>query len=232
MYLADMIACRSCDLLHRKVPLEERSEARCTRCGAVLYRRVTDRVEPLLAVTLGALITFLFANLFPIVELETQGITTQTTLIGAVVLLWQDDRWPIALIVLCTTILFPLTEMLALIYLLVPLQLRRRPRLLNGMLRTILAVRPWGMLEVFMLGTLVALVKLSSAARMIPEPALFAFGAMTLLVGLINSFDPRVLWDVADARCGKPAEPARRPTKPSHTKMRPASTAPTRHEAP
>jgi len=199
----DLIACKYCDKLHRKVALPRRAVARCGRCNAILYQYTDGRVDKLLAIALTALITYLIANYFPIVELETQGITTQTTLIGAIDQLWIDGRWLIALLVLCSALLFPLCEMLALLYLLIPLQFKRRPRHFDAVLRALLAIRPWGMIEVFMLGVLVTLVKLSSVARLIPEPALFAFGGLTLLVALMLSFDPHTLWDVADARCGR-----------------------------
>ncbi len=198
-----LIACKYCDKLHEKVALPRRALARCTRCNAILYQYTDGRVDKLLAVTLTALITYLIANFFPIVELETQGITTQTTLLGAIDRLWIDGRWLIALLVLCSALIFPLCETLGLLYLLIPLQFRRRPRHFDAVLRALLAIRPWGMIEVFMLGTLVTLMKLSSAARLIPEPALFAFGCLTLLAALTLSFDPHTLWDVADARCGR-----------------------------
>jgi len=203
MPYTERIACKYCDKLHTKVKLPRRARARCSRCNAVLYQYTDGRVDRLLAVTLTAFITLLIANGFPIVELETQGITVQTTLIGAIGQMWSDGRWAIASLVACSALLFPLGEMLAMLYLLVPLQFRRRPRHFDGVLRALLAVRPWGMIEVFMLGVLVTLVKLSSVARLIPEPALFAFGTLTLLTGILLTFDPYTLWDVADARCGR-----------------------------
>lgn len=205
----ELIACKYCDKLHRKVALPRRSVARCSRCHGVLYQSTDARVDRLLAITLTTLITFLIANFFPIVELETQGITVQTTLIGAIEQLWLEDRGPVALLVLCSALLFPLCETLALLYLLIPLQLRRRPRYFDEVLRMLLAVQPWGMIEVLMLGILVALIKLSSFARMIPEPALFAFGCLTLLTTLTLSFNPHTLWDIADARCGLWRKPGR-----------------------
>lgn len=203
MPFTELIACKYCDKLHRKVGLPHRAVARCSRCNAILYQQTDGRVDRLLAVTLTALIVFLIANFFPIVELETQGITTETTLVGAIGQLWQDGREVIALMVLCCALLFPLCETLALLYLLIPLQMRKRPRHFDSVLRALLAIRPWGMIEVFMLGILVTLVKMSSVARLIPEPALFGFAALTLLAALTLSFDPHTLWDVAEARCGR-----------------------------
>ena len=69
---------------------------------------------------------------------------------------------------------------------------------MKSLLRGIQFVRPWGMIEVFMLGVLVTLVKMVSIARVIPEAALFAFGALTLMFAVVVSFDPRALWDIAN----------------------------------
>jgi paraquat-inducible protein A len=78
----------------------------------------------------------------------------------------------------------------------------------NALLRGIQFVRPWGMIEVFMLGVLVTLVKMVSIARVIPEAALFAFGALTLMFAVVVSFDPRALWDLAE-KLGQRGEPRR-----------------------
>jgi paraquat-inducible protein A len=193
------IACEICDTLHHKHHLTGRASARCTRCGSTLYRHVGLRsADRELAIAFASLITFLIANAFPIVELETNGLTTRTTLIGAIINLVNGDRTLIAGVVALVTIVFPLIEMMALIYLLMPLRLGYKPAGFDRVLRTIQAVRPWGMIEVFMLGILITVVKMTSIARVIPEIALFAFGTLTFLVAALVSFDPRDLWDLAD----------------------------------
>ena len=193
------IACEICDTLHHKHHLTGRASARCTRCGSTLYRHVGLRsADRELAIAFASLITFLIANAFPIVELETNGLTTRTTLIGAIINLVNGDRTLIAGVVALVTIVFPFIEMMALIYLLMPLRLGYKPAGFDRVLRTIQAVRPWGMIEVFMLGILITVVKMTSIARVIPEIALFAFGTLTFLVAALVSFDPRDLWDLAD----------------------------------
>jgi paraquat-inducible protein A len=194
----NLIACHECDTLFRKPRLVGRTVARCPRCGASLYRGVSRKLDAICALTLAALITFLIAQGFPIVELETNGITSQTTLFGALVALWGEDMQIVAVMVFCSTILFPLTELVALLYVLVPLRSGYVPAYFNRVLRAIQFVRPWGMIEVFMLGVLITIVKMISLARVIPEAALFAFGALTLMFAVVVTFDPRVLWDIAD----------------------------------
>lgn len=194
----NLIACHECDTLFRKPTLVGRTVARCPRCGATLYRGVSRKLDAITAMTLGALITFLIAQSFPILELETSGITSQTTLFGALIALWGEDMQIVAVMVFCSTFLFPLTELVALLYVLIPLRAGVVPPAFNRVLRAIQFVRPWGMIEVFMLGVLITIVKMVSLARVIPEAALFAFGALTLMFAVVVTFDPRILWDLAD----------------------------------
>jgi len=101
----------------------------------------------------------------------------------------------VATLVFATTLLFPLVDLLSMLALLLLVR-RGRPALLW---RFVLALRPWSMIEVFMLGLLVALVKLSHMAHVLPGVALWAFAVLTVLLAVILSFDPRTLWD--DSPC-------------------------------
>ncbi|MDI9690384.1 paraquat-inducible protein A, partial [Burkholderia cenocepacia] len=87
------------------------------------------------------------------------------TLIGAIDALWRQDMAIVGVMVFCSTVLFPLVEMAALLYVLLPIRRGIVPPGLNLVLRTIQLVRPWGMIEVFMLGILVTIVKMVSLAR-------------------------------------------------------------------
>lgn len=203
----NLIACHECDALFSKPPLARRQVARCPRCGATLYRSISANLDGISAMTLAALITFLIAQAFPIVELETNGITSQTTLFGALIALWSEDMQIVAVMVFCSTILFPLTELVALLYVLIPIRAGYVPPAFNRVLRAIQFVRPWGMIEVFMLGVLITIVKMVSLARVIPEAALFAFGALTLMFAVVVTFDPRVLWGLADRLGDRSARP-------------------------
>ncbi|RKP51061.1 paraquat-inducible protein A [Trinickia fusca] len=195
----DLIACHECDALLHKPRLAAKCNACCPRCGATLYRASSIHLERICALTLGALITFLIAQAFPIVEIDMSGVTSQTTLIGALVALWNEDMQLVAIAVFCSTILFPLTELVALLYVLLPIRAGVVPPGFHRVLRAIRFVRPWGMIEVLMLGILVTIVKMTSLARVVPEAALFAFGALTLMLAVVVMFDPHTIWDLADA---------------------------------
>lgn len=204
MSVRPLIACHECDLLQRETTLPPGGTAYCRRCGAVLYRRTPDSLDKTLAYALGAAVLFIVANLYPIVGLEVQGNRTSTTLLGTVRTLYDQDMTSVAALVFITTILMPALEIGALLYMLLPLKFGRVPKELPAMFRLLQTVRPWGMVEVFMLGTIVSLAKLSHLANVLPGVALWSFGALMLLVAAAAaSFDARELWMRADLAASK-----------------------------
>lgn len=196
MHALSLHACHDCDLLQREVPLAPGGTARCPRCGAVLYRRKPNGLDRTLAYSMGAAVLFVIANCFPIVGLAAAGHHSSTTLFGTVRTLYDGDMTSVAALVFTTTILMPALEIAALLYLLLPLKLGRVPSGLPAVFRLVHAVRPWGMVEVFMLGTLVALTKLAHLASVVPGIALFSFGVLMILVAAAAaSFDTHALWE-------------------------------------
>lgn len=192
---AQLIVCHDCDLLQREIPLKPGCTASCRRCGAVLYRNATDSIDRTLAYTMAAAVLFLIANVFPIFAIELQGTHSEINLLGAVSSLWDQKMQFISLLVFLTTILIPALELVTMIYLLLPLKYRLIPAGYTHFLRMMQIVEPWSMVEVFMLGVLVSLVKLTSSFKVIPGVALWSFGCLTLLLAAAaSSFSTRDVW--------------------------------------
>ncbi|EJL80348.1 putative paraquat-inducible protein A [Variovorax sp. CF313] len=192
----DTVVCPGCDAVYSRTPLQPRDVAHCPRCGTELDRHPGRQEHRILPLTVACLIMFAIANLFPIVEIELQGLRSQTTLAGAVVALGAEGMSVVALLVLATTILFPFLQLCILAYLLVPLSRERRPGGFALLVRLMQSLRPWGMIEVFLLGVLVAIVKLSSMATVVPGAALWAFMALTVMLTVVLSFNPGAFWEM------------------------------------
>jgi paraquat-inducible protein A len=195
MDAAHLVACHECDLLHRQKPLPDGGKALCVRCGATLYRSHPRGNERALALALAGIVLFVIANSFPIVTLELGGERVVGTLNGAVWQLWRTGMPLLAAMVLVTLILMPLVQLAAICWLLLPLQFGRAPRGHSLAFRALQSARTWGMVEVFVLGVLVALVKLAHLAHAVPGIALWSFGALMLVIAAAEaSFDARELW--------------------------------------
>lgn len=200
MPVAPFIACPECDLLQRETPLPPRRTACCHRCGAALYRSTSNSLDRSLAFTLAAVMLLLIANALPIASLEVRGQHVETTLWGAVHALYDQGRVAVSILVFVTTLLAPALELSLMLYMLVPLRLGYVPQHLSLAFRLAPVAREWGLVDVFMLGVVVSLIKLGNLAVVVPGIALWSFGGLILLLTAIGAaFNAREFWLRADA---------------------------------
>ncbi|MGD9180787.1 MAG: paraquat-inducible protein A, partial [Desulfobacterales bacterium] len=166
--MESLIACHECDLLHQRQPLPPGGTARCIRCGAKLYSRKRNSLDPVLALTIAGLVLFCVANVYPLLTFRLEAQVQETTLISGVMALYDQGMWIVAAVVFFTSILVPLLQLTGMLYVILPLKLNRHPWRLPFLFRFVSGIRPWGMMEVFMLGILVSFVKLAKMATLIP----------------------------------------------------------------
>jgi paraquat-inducible protein A len=161
----------------------------------MLYRSSPGTFDNTLAFALAAAVLFVLANVYPLLGIEMQGNPNATNLSGAARYLWDHDMRLIATLVGITAIIIPALEITLMIYLLLPLRFRIIPAGLPLIMRVLQGIRPWGMVEVFMLGILVSIVKLRDTSTIIPGVALWSFGGLTLMLAAVaSSFNPRDIW--------------------------------------
>ena len=199
--MESIIACHECDLLQQRQPLPPGGTARCVRCGAVLYRNKPNSLDRVLALTATGLILFVVANVYPFLTFRLETQKQETTLITGIAELYNQGMWTVAGVVFVTSILVPLLELIGTLYLLLPLKFNIRPWKLPILFRWTRSFKPWGMMEVFMLGILVAFVKLSKMATIIPGIALYAFMALIfVLAASAAALDPHIVWTRLEKR--------------------------------
>jgi len=201
MQRPSMVVCEHCDAVHRWRALERGESARCVRCGALLYRSPWLDVDSMFALSLAAAITFLVANAWPIVTLGLNGNHISATLWQAVLAIWRDGAGVIAVLVALMLFFFPLLQVLLFGWVLGFVRACRRPPGFAVIMRVLGAIRPWSMVEVFMLGTLVAVVKVGNIFDVILQPGIWAFAALTALLAMVASFDLRRIWLLRQERC-------------------------------
>jgi len=202
----DLLACVECDALHRRSSVDGAGNAssdvvpsgrhyECRRCGATLGLARHARFDLPLSLALTGLVMLVVAHLNPILAIDIQGQVHSTTLWEAAWTLYDEGAWFMCGLVLFTTLLNPLIELGAVCWVLLPLRSGQQAPGFDIVLRAMQAVGPWVMVEVFMLGVLVAFVKLNGLASVIPGPGLWAFGAVMLLAaGMASAFDHEHVW--------------------------------------
>lgn len=196
--MPSLIVCPACDLVHRGDTGESQAaegRLRCVRCRAELYRAPSAQVDTAIALAVSALVLFFLANAYPLVEFQVNGATRETNLVGAALGLYRAGHFALGLLVLSTTVAAPLAQILGLLYLLVPLREKRRARRQSTVFRLVVQLRDWTFIEVFMLGAVVALVRLSAFAKVLPGIALVCCGLLMMcMAALANLTSPQQFW--------------------------------------
>jgi paraquat-inducible protein A len=192
---ARAIACPDCDVV-LSAPGSVPSVFHCPRCHCVVLRRVSGGLDRALACYLAAAIFFTVANCFPIVQIEAGGNTAQATLTGAVHALHAEHMNLIAILVGLTTVVIPAVELFCTTSVLVLAETRHPFGTLAYFFRLRQALKPWNMVEILMLGAMVAIVKLGSLASVVLGNGLWALAAfMVTHAAASHVFDPKDFWN-------------------------------------
>ncbi len=192
----DLIACHECDLLQRLPAEHTRGRVRCRRCGCLLHHGGRDLVAAPLALGITALILFVLSNSFPLLDFSLNGQRASTYLLAGIVQLYAQGAVLLAAVVLVTTVIAPLLHIGLLVYIYLPLLLGRRPPAFVRALRIVQAVLPWSMLEIFLLGVIIATVKLAEEATIVAGPAAWSLALLVIvLAAAATQVHPQRLWD-------------------------------------
>jgi paraquat-inducible protein A len=192
-----LIGCDCCRLV-----LHARERSRCPRCGSRLQRRKPFSLTRTWAFLGAAIALYIPANIFPVMTVIRFGRGEPNTLLSGVIELLQDQMYPLALLVFLASITVPLLKLVALVTMLIMTgegsarRLRSRTRLY----RFVDTIGRWSMIDVFMLTILVALVRMGFIATVLPGLGAIAFASVVVLTMFsAHSFDPRLMWDAAEA---------------------------------
>jgi paraquat-inducible protein A len=159
-------------------------------------RSKAKSIDSTLALLLAALILFCLTASFPFLALRIGGSLQETRLITGIENLYRQGMPELSALVLLTCVLIPLLQLLTLLYVLLPLRFNYTAPFARQIFRWQRSLQPWAMMEIFMLGILVALVKLERLATIIPGSALIALALLIfVLTAMLGLFEPQLIWD-------------------------------------
>ncbi|TVQ34421.1 MAG: paraquat-inducible protein A [Geminicoccaceae bacterium] len=208
--MSSYVACHDCGAVHRREPLAPGRKARCRRCGSTLYRRRHDPLNRGIAFLSAALVLWLLVHVLPLLTLRLDGAAHTATLHAAVRAIADAGLWPLALMVLAFVSLVPGTKILS--SLIAAIAARQGWRHPIARLAFTLGQRqtPWAMLEIFLLGLIVAYVKLAALARVELEAGLVLLALTILCIAAADAvLEPEAVW----SRIGRPTPPVPAPDR-------------------
>ncbi len=152
----------------------------------------------MLALTLAAALLFLTANMTPVLAIEFGGIRTEANIWMAALSLEQGWISAAALALALTMFLAPLLQIASLFWVLAFAGAGQRAPAYGVALILLHWIRPWSMTEVFLLGALVVIVKLSAWVHVVPGEGMWALGGLTILLAILSRYDSRAWWNLVE----------------------------------
>ena len=198
-----LVACPDCDLLLKDAKEREGvapgRKSSCPRCGSVLYSPRKNSVERTLALSLTGLILFFPAMLLPVMTLDAMGLEMATNLVHGIFVLFGSGFHAVAILVLLTGVAVPFIKLLVLFVVSLSIQFKSTSTLPILFFRLYQFLDEWGMLEIYMLGILVSIVKLKDLAQLSYGMGLFCFTALLIItVCTAISLDEHRYWSLLD----------------------------------
>lgn len=188
----------NCLVCHQLAPI---AATHCQRCNTALSSRVKNSVQISLSLLVTAILLYIPANIYPIMSTELLGKTTQSTIIGGVVLFLEHGSYFVAAVILIASVIVPIAKMLALAWLCYCATRADdiKQYELTKLYRVTEFIGKWSMVDVFVVAILVALIQLGEIISIQVGFAATAFAVVVIMTMVsAHQFDTRILWDRVD----------------------------------
>ena len=198
-----IVCCHECDeLVAISHPYKE-GRFKCPQCGSLLFRHKSGMIEKMYALSIAALILFCVTNYFPFLSFEVASNVAEANFFTSVIYLSKDGEYILSLAILMTTIVIPLMRIILFLILFAPLYHRYIPSYAINVMKILEYSTPWGMLDVFLIGVLVSLVKLIKMGSIIVGTSLWAFGVLVFVLAYMQVvYNSHQVWDLIDKNRG------------------------------
>lgn len=168
----------------------------CVRCGNILRQVKKNSLDNGLAWTVTAGFFYLLSVSTPMLNLGVYGDFRTGMLSTGPLTLDDQGYWILATFVFLTTVCMPFLKIVGTFAVLAPLRFKRRPRWTAGLYALLMHLGPWVMIEVYLLGFLVAYSRLQAMGYVRPTFAVLGLaGLMLSIVAMDASIDPEAVWE-------------------------------------
>lgn len=194
-----LTACPDCDLLMQKTKAPAGYSVICPRCGKTISRRNTDSIVKALALSTAGLLMYLPALLLPLMTMESFGFTDSADIIDSIVNFYQSGYYLVSFMVLLSAVIFPLVLLSSVFIISLQLYRQKYPWYLAKLFRAYLHLEEWAMVEVYLLGILITVIKMGDSADISYNTGVFCFTGLVLLtIAIAAAIDNDLFWQTIE----------------------------------
>ncbi|MBJ7553631.1 PqiA/YebS family transporter subunit [Marinomonas spartinae] len=187
--------CKECDWVTPIPELQEGQQLRCARCRSTLFYQPRQRLNNLLAFGGSAILMLALSLSFPFLSFSVAGVGRTVSLWQEVSTLLLNSFTFLGVLILIALLILPALYLFCVILLAWFLKRSRYQRLQTYLIRILVGVQPWLMVDVFLVGVIVALIKMQGSVSIDLGLSFWAFcGFVICLLKTVSMVDVRWFW--------------------------------------
>ncbi len=197
--ISDVEACPDCDKLYHDVVLLKGQKLQCSRCGSTVRMSIGASLDKTLAMSLTGLLLFIPALTMPIMAVSVLGLQGTGSVLESIRIMFQTGFPFVGTMILLVSVIFPLVKLALLFWVSLSLKIKHYSRKLPLVLRTYKHLSGWGMVEVYMLGILISIIKMHGMGTLEFDLGFFCFSALFLItVSSSVVVDEHLFWTLIE----------------------------------
>lgn len=190
-----LISCRNCHKVYEK---DKYNEFICTRCKHKVTRRIDNSLQISLALVICAILLYIPAMLYPIMEVTKFGVNIQSTILEGVISFLDMESYFIAIVIFTASVVIPMIKLVGLLFIFISLKINVKMQNKTKILiyKFIEAIGKWSMIDIYVVAILASVVQLDEIFNIKGGLAATSFALMVILTMIAaNRFDTRIIWD-------------------------------------
>ena len=190
-----LISCKNCHKMYEK---ENFDDFVCTRCNHVVRKRIKNSLQVSLALTICAILLYIPAMLYPIMEVTKFGVKIESTILQGVISFLDMESYFIAFVVFTASVIIPMIKLVGLLFIFISLKtdikMQNNRKIL--IFKFVEAIGKWSMIDIYVVALLASIIQLDELFNIKGGVAATSFALMVILTMIAaNRFDTRIIWD-------------------------------------
>lgn len=196
---ANVTVCPTCSLILQAITPLPHQVAVCPRCSQQLSRHRRNTVQKALVLSLTGLFLYMPANVLPLLSFSVLGFNTHSSIVQACLSLFQHHQYVLGVTVVLTTLVFPLLVLAGLLLISLGLSRQWQAPWMPRFFRLYNHLSEWAMIDVFLVGVLITMIKMSHMATLSLNAGFFCFvGLVVATLTAQTVTDHQHLWTLME----------------------------------
>ncbi|BCL62822.1 paraquat-inducible protein A [Desulfomarina profundi] len=197
--LEKITACSGCDMLLPAIDPAPGHTVLCPRCGTTIKKRSSHSILKVLALSITGLLLYFPSIFLPLMTFESFGFHDSASIVDSIIIFFQNDYFIVSSMVLLSALVLPALLLILIFTVSFNLYRENYPSFLPLAFKAYIKLEEWAMVEVYLLGVMITVIKMKDSADIQYHIGLFCFSALVLIsMAITTMIDREIFWQTIE----------------------------------